>query len=60
MITDYEKADIAKAYLRRGREEGLAAGKREMALTMLSDGVPVQQISKWTGLSEKDIEALKG
>jgi len=43
-----------------GREEGLTAGKREMALTMLSDGVPVQQISKWTGLSEKEIEALKG
>ena len=33
--------------------------KREIAKSMLSDGIPDQKIAQWTGLSEEEIERLK-
>jgi predicted transposase/invertase (TIGR01784 family) len=42
-----------------GRAEGLSEARAEVAREMLSDGVPVEKISKYTGLSIEDVEALK-
>ena len=54
----------------KGREEGLAEGraegeakgkaegKAEMARSMKADGVPLEAIVKYSGLSEKEIKAL--
>ena len=39
----------------RGRSEGLA----EVAKEMLADGVPLDKIAKYTGLSQEEIAALK-
>lgn len=39
----------------RGRAEGLA----EVAKEMLADGVPLDKIAKYTGLSQEEIAALK-
>lgn len=40
--------------------EGAAQdAKRDIAKSMLSDGVPDQKIAQWTGLSEAEIERLK-
>lgn len=48
---------------KQGREEGREEGKRKRAEAsareMLRDGVDVQQILKWTGLSHRDIETLR-
>ncbi|MDR2645653.1 MAG: Rpn family recombination-promoting nuclease/putative transposase [Holosporaceae bacterium] len=41
-----------------GREEGIAEGKREATLSMLINGLPVDIISKCTGLSIEDIKNL--
>ena len=52
---------IAKG-LAEGRAEGKTQGKAEekvaIARTMKADGVPVQAISKYTGLTAAEIEAL--
>ena len=45
------------------REDGIKEGQRErnieIAKNMLNDGVPIESISKYTGLIEKEIDALK-
>jgi len=77
MITDYEKEDIAKAYLRRGREEGreegLEVGREEgreeerahsraailgVAKSLLASGMSVTEVSRHTGIPEKDLEGI--
>ena len=50
--------------LAKGRAEGLAEGKAEQAVAiakeMLSDGMSAEMISKYTGLTIDEIEALRG
>ena len=41
-----------------GRAEGLAEGRVEIAKGMLSDGMPVDKISKYTGLTAEEIMSL--
>jgi predicted transposase/invertase (TIGR01784 family) len=41
-----------------GRAEGLADGRVEIAKEMLSDGMPVDKISKYTGLTAEEIMSL--
>ena len=43
----------------KGREEGRELRNIEIAKTMLADGESVDKIQKWTGLSLKQINALK-
>ena len=44
--------------LRRGKAEGAADAKREMAKAMLADGVSVERIAAYSGLSEEEIRTL--
>ena len=44
--------------IRMGREEGRAEGRIEIAKGMLSDGMPVDKISKYTGLTAEEIMSL--
>ena len=48
--------------MEKGREEGLTEGERKanenMARSMKTDGMPVEVISKYTGLSAEEIEKL--
>ena len=48
----------------KGREEGRAEGERnakvQMALSLLSLGVPTKTIAEASGLAEEDIEMLRG
>jgi predicted transposase/invertase (TIGR01784 family) len=41
-----------------GRVEGRAEGIKETAVSMLKYGMPVSSVSKYTGLSSKEIESL--
>ena len=45
--------------IEEGRAEGRAEVHAEIAREMLADGMPVDKISKYTGLSVEEIEALK-
>ena len=45
--------------IEEGRAEGLAEGRAEVAKEMLADGVPLDKITKYTGLSQEEIAALK-
>ena len=42
-----------------GRAEGLAEGKAETARAMLADGMDPVLVTKYTGLSAEELEALK-
>ena len=44
---------------RRGKIEGKIEGKMETAILMLADDMPLDRISKFTGLSLQEIEALR-
>jgi predicted transposase/invertase (TIGR01784 family) len=48
---------------RKGFEEGFEQGKieerRSIALNMLKDNLPLEQISRWTGLSIAELEKLQ-
>lgn len=46
-------------WLAEGRTEGKAEGKAEVAKAMLLNGMPVDQIKLFTGLSAVRIEALR-
>ena len=43
-----------------GREEGRAEGRAEIAREMILDGVPVDKISQYTGLTVEEVNALIG
>ena len=44
--------------LEAGRAEGKVEGKAEVAKAMKSDGISCEQISRFTGLTKAQIEAL--
>ncbi|MBR6345966.1 MAG: Rpn family recombination-promoting nuclease/putative transposase [Bacteroidales bacterium] len=74
MLTDYEKNDIATAYLERGRIEGREEGREEgraegraqgeiegrkaVARGLLELGVDIRLISASSGLSEEELKDL--
>ena len=41
-----------------GLEKGMEKKAKETARKMLEDGLPIENISKYTGLSEKEIRTL--
>jgi predicted transposase/invertase (TIGR01784 family) len=41
------------------REEGIKEKAKETAKRMLEDGLPTETISKYTGLTTKEIEKLR-
>jgi predicted transposase/invertase (TIGR01784 family) len=43
----------------KGKAEGIAEGKRETAIAMLADGLPVEKVSSYTGLSVEEVNALR-
>ena len=53
-----QRAEGVEEGMERGIEEGMEKGKEEVAKAMKADGVPVETIAKYSGLSEADIRAL--
>jgi len=47
-----------KKGLKEGLREGKKEGRTEIALNMLKDGVPVETVCKYTGLSKEQIDEL--
>ena len=63
--TSIAEADYEEGFLdgeAKGKAEGFLDGindaKREMAKAMLLDGLPIKQISVYSGLSEEEIKDL--
>jgi len=64
LLEAYNKEEaIADLYYRNGESDGLAKGrieeKQEIAKNLLNLNIAIEDISKATGLSEKEIKALK-
>ena len=45
--------------LEEGPEKGLERGRKDVALSMLRDGLSIEVICKHTGLSKEEIESLQ-
>ena len=62
MISDIEKEDIATANYKDGFDEGMEKGDRQRATQtarlMLADKKPIEEIVKYSGLTEEQIKAL--
>ena len=53
--------DGMEAGRKAGMEAGMEAGRKAVetiAKNLLADGFPVDQVAKWTGLSESEIDEL--
>ncbi len=63
LLTEYNESEERELFRQEVLEEGEANGikiaKRETAQKMMADGLPVDVISKYTGLSSADIAALR-
>ena len=57
-MKEAEERAIKRYELKMAREEGLEQGKLETAKKMKEDGFPFQLISKYTGLSETDLNGI--
>jgi predicted transposase/invertase (TIGR01784 family) len=44
--------------MEKGREQGIEEGREEVARNMLSDGLPVDQVARYTNLPREKVEAL--
>ena len=49
---------LAQQLKREGKREGMEVKAKETAKRMLEDGLPIETISKYTGLTEKEVKAL--
>ena len=62
-LNERERTVIYEGGIEIGRLEGMEKGIQqrsiEIARTLLADGIPVEQIVKWTGLTEEQVLALK-
>ena len=56
-LMSYARVQRAEG-IEEGMERGMEKGKEEMAKAMKADGVPVETIARYSGLSEADIRAL--
>lgn len=59
MITEWDHESIMYSAEMKGRREGLAEGKAEVARAMLAAGMPVGQIVALTGLTEEQVRGLE-
>ena len=62
-LNERERTVIYEGGIEIGRLEGMEKGIQqrsiEIAKTLLADGIPVEQIVKWTGLTEEQVLALR-
>lgn len=59
MITERDHENMMYSAEMKGRREGLAEGKAEVARAMLAAGMPVEQIVALTGLTEEQVKGLE-
>jgi len=50
--------EIMQTLAQQLKREGMKNKAKETAMRMLEDGLPIKMISKYTGLSEKQVKAL--
>jgi predicted transposase/invertase (TIGR01784 family) len=55
----YELAAARKKGRKEGRKEGRGEREKEIAASLLNEGIPVEMIAKCTGLSSGEIKKLK-
>ena len=58
LVEKIEKDNIRKG-IRRGKREGIAAGKLQTASKMLAKGFSIEEISELTELPVEKIESLR-
>ena len=63
LIANYDFEIDKKVYAEEAAEDAYAEGEnnraREVALRMLEDGLPIEKVAKYSGLSIEQIKALQ-
>ena len=59
MSAEEDARKMENSHLDEAMNRGIEKEKIEIAKNMLNDGVPTDSISKYTGLTEKEINTLK-
>ena len=59
MITELDRQLQLEFAEKKGKKEGREEGRREVAQAMLDNGLDVAAVSKYTGLSSEQVEALR-
>ena len=57
-LNERERTVIYEGGYIMGREEGLASAKQSIAKTMLADGMAVELVAKYSGLSLEELKEL--
>ena len=58
MITERDRIAQDKFARKEGFAEGLAKAASAIAVRMLSDGMPLETVAKYSGLSEEEVRKL--
>ena len=58
IVEEEYKMEYVPIWLRDEREEGKEEKAKETAKRMLEDGLPIETIAKYTGLTEKEVKEL--
>ena len=58
MTTEIDRMCEISYAKKQGKAEGLAEGKVEDAKAMLADNMPIERVSKYTGLTPEEIAVL--
>ena len=59
MSAEEDARKMENSHLDEAMNKGMEKRNLEIAKNMLNDGVPIESISKYTGLTEKEINTLK-
>ena len=59
LIANYDFEIDKKVSAEEAFDEGKLEGKKENALNMLKDGLPIEKVAKYSGLSIEQIKALQ-
>ena len=58
-LTEFDQEEYDRILRRDAYLDGKDEGKQEDARNMLADGLPVEKVAQYTGLSIEDIQALE-
>ena len=58
-LTEFDQEEYDRILRRDAFLDGKDEGKQESARNMLADGLPVEKVAQYTGLSVEDIQALE-
>ena len=58
LLTEYDEERTKKLFIQEGERKGIEKGRQENALRMLEDGMPIESVAKYSGLTVDEVREL--